>query len=907
MRTLTLADELSRQGSTVVFVCKRQEGNPYSVITERGYPVEEIENDEEWIARKCPLLGLPEGVLPEILLVDNYGIDRELEAKFRPFFNKIAVIDDLNDRVHDCDLLIDPNFHGADFLNSNKVRVLGNPRKLIGPEYALLRRQFTEGRQKQQLTPTIEKSVVLSPLIFFGGTDPRGDTLRFLQAYEQALKNTKNSQNVTPHLLLSQSLADKSEILDLAARTGVVTVINPKNVADVMEKCDFYLGSGGTVTYERMSLGLTGWVISVASNQDEISAALAEVGAQYFLGSSEDVNYLELCQNLLRGVTVPHQMREICLKLVDGKGAERVAEQLLLLGKNRILFVSPFSGILPHSISDFRVARVLQQDGFQIDYLSCGAVLSEFCVSMSAAGLERTSSENEKKTACKVCQKCSDVLSKPFNRKWLLSSEHSKVVSEYQRFLSRFTKEDFYHYRYQGIEVGKYASYESLLKYKKKSLQFSDDEYRDVALNVQQCIQMIETLSQLQEEIGGWESAVVYNSYYGVNAVAREFLKMRGVKVFSIHAGPNLSYFYDSLLVAREHNLNYYLDLKAKWDAADGPPVSLREKKMLDQHFDELFKGKSAFVYSRPVGSQSIDVRTFYKIPSASKLVLAAMSSYDERFAAQFVGAIDPPSDAVFPDQASWIKSLINFAERNPDVFVLIRVHPREFPNKREGYTSEHARELSEIFKQMPANAAVNWPEDNISLYELLLQSHVLVSAWSSVAKEATLLGLPALSYMSKPLLFPSSLIHVGKDENEYHKKLRELCDKGWSLEKAIGMMRWLVSEQIREVVFVGRHLFQNRSFLLRAIEKVIRTISIKWYVKWLTVKPRGIDRQKIELLFSGDSQRKLSAPQEKTDVQDTSKDYQTLVQLRAKLIERIISNSDSEVLNSWRDPIASK
>ncbi|NDD03332.1 MAG: UDP-2,4-diacetamido-2,4,6-trideoxy-beta-L-altropyranose hydrolase [Proteobacteria bacterium] len=803
MRTLTLADELSRQGSTVVFVCKRQEGNPYSVITERGYPVEEIENDEEWIARKCPLLGLPEGVLPEILLVDNYGIDRELEAKFRPFFNKIAVIDDLNDRVHDCDLLIDPNFHGADFLNSNKVRVLGNPRKLIGPEYALLRRQFTEGRQKQQLTPTIEKSVVLSPLIFFGGTDPRGDTLRFLQAYEQALKNTKNSQNVTPHLLLSQSLADKSEILDLAARTGVVTVINPKNVADVMEKCDFYLGSGGTVTYERMSLGLTGWVISVASNQDEISAALAEVGAQYFLGSSEDVNYLELCQNLLRGVTVPHQMREICLKLVDGKGAERVAEQLLLLGKNRILFVSPFSGILPHSISDFRVARVLQQDGFQIDYLSCGAVLSEFCVSMSAAGLERTSSENEKKTACKVCQKCSDVLSKPFNRKWLLSSEHSKVVSEYQRFLSRFTKEDFYHYRYQGIEVGKYASYESLLKYKKKSLQFSDDEYRDVALNVQQCIQMIETLSQLQEEIGGWESAVVYNSYYGVNAVAREFLKMRGVKVFSIHAGPNLSYFYDSLLVAREHNLNYYLDLKAKWDAADGPPVSLREKKMLDQH--------------------------------------------------------------------------------------------------------EHARELSEIFKQMPANAAVNWPEDNISLYELLLQSHVLVSAWSSVAKEATLLGLPALSYMSKPLLFPSSLIHVGKDENEYHKKLRELCDKGWSLEKAIGMMRWLVSEQIREVVFVGRHLFQNRSFLLRAIEKVIRTISIKWYVKWLTVKPRGIDRQKIELLFSGDSQRKLSAPQEKTDVQDTSKDYQTLVQLRAKLIERIISNSDSEVLNSWRDPIASK
>ncbi len=148
------------------------------------------------------------------------------------------------------------------------------------------------------------------------------------------------------------------------------------------------------------------------------------------------------------------------------------------------------------------------------------------------------------------------------------------------------------------------------------------------------------------------------------------------------------------------------------------------------------------------------------------------MSSYDERFSAESTLGIKPIKDLMFPSQIEWIMSLIEYVKNREELFLIIRVHPRDFPNQRDSVTSEHSKKLKEAFSQLPSNAIVNWPEEKISLYDLKDGTDVFLNAWSMAGVEMTILGKPVVIYSSELVAYPDDLNFIGKTIPDYFNKI---------------------------------------------------------------------------------------------------------------------------------------
>ncbi len=184
--------------------------------------------------------------------------------------------------------------------------------------------------------------------------------------------------------------------------------------------------------------------------------------------------------------------------------------------------------------------------------------------------------------------------------------------------------------------------------------------------------------------------------------------------------------------------------------------------------------------------------------PPGKKVLLAALSSYDELFAADASGFGWSIQSPVFDDQIDWVQWLFDFAKRRPDVHVIVRVHPREFPIGNIGPRSEHALMLEKAFVNHPDNVSINLPTDGIALYELLVGTDAVLIAWSSAGMEAGMLGIPVVTWFGEAMLFPGSLTFEAKSRGEYGAMVDAALASPWSLERARLFYRWAVMMLVR-------------------------------------------------------------------------------------------------------------
>src|SRR5579883_156521 len=191
MRCLVLAERLSARGVGVTFVADDFGDRVTDVIRERGYALRLFPasgTGEPWLGSDLPteiraMRELIEGLAHPLdwLIVDNYGIDARWERALRPYARKIMVIDDLADRPHDCDVLLDQN--ECDDLEHRYVRLVApSTVRFLGASYALLRREFIEAGRSLR----IRDGRVRRILIAFGATDPTGETKKALRALRLA-------------------------------------------------------------------------------------------------------------------------------------------------------------------------------------------------------------------------------------------------------------------------------------------------------------------------------------------------------------------------------------------------------------------------------------------------------------------------------------------------------------------------------------------------------------------------------------------------------------------------------------------------------------------------------------------------------------------------------------------------
>ena len=307
VRCLTLADKLREFDCDITFMSRELPGNMNAEIEQARFPVrrEEALGESEW----------------DWLVIDRYHLDRNYEASARLSAKRILVIDDLANRAHDCDLLLDQNLYD-DMKTRYSGLVPGNCQTLTGPRYSLLRTEFSEARLQVSRGDELRRL-----LVFFGGSDPTNETMKVMKAIG---KFDRAGLAVDVLVGLSNPFCEELEaIVQLVPNVALHKFTN--RISELMLKADLAIGGGGATSWERCCLGLPSVTIAIAENQVELSQALADNGYQIYLGESESVtektviDALDRCIFDFSGMAA---MGRKGMELVDGKGADRVVSAM---------------------------------------------------------------------------------------------------------------------------------------------------------------------------------------------------------------------------------------------------------------------------------------------------------------------------------------------------------------------------------------------------------------------------------------------------------------------------------------------------------------------------------------------------------------------------------------------------
>ncbi|HBR21702.1 MAG TPA: UDP-2,4-diacetamido-2,4,6-trideoxy-beta-L-altropyranose hydrolase [Nitrospiraceae bacterium] len=323
VRCLTLADELRSKGADVRFICREDNGNLIDFIKKKNYEVYPLPAgiDSYKDLKLTEEILKEQDKMPEVLIVDHYGIDVKWESPIRKVVKKIMVIDDLANRRHDCALLLDQNYS----LNADRYKGLvpDNCAKLLGPKYALLRPQFQKARENLQERNGEVKRI----LVFFGGADPTNETCKALRAIKML-----DRPDIATDVVIGSCNPHRAEIEAIASHmSNTFCHFDVENMAELMAHADLCLGASGSTTWERCCLGLPSIVMILADNQKDIAEELEKEGVIVNLGWHKKVKEEAIAEAILELIKNPEKAKAMSAKgmnTVDGYGAGKVIDAM---------------------------------------------------------------------------------------------------------------------------------------------------------------------------------------------------------------------------------------------------------------------------------------------------------------------------------------------------------------------------------------------------------------------------------------------------------------------------------------------------------------------------------------------------------------------------------------------------
>jgi UDP-2,4-diacetamido-2,4,6-trideoxy-beta-L-altropyranose hydrolase len=307
MRCLTLAQSLRDKGDSVYFVCREESGHLCDVVESRGFRCSRLSclpvRPDSSSLNSAPLLDAfreadarqtgaaieSHGREPDLLVVDHYMLDRSWESVLRPKVGHIFVIDDLADRMHDCDLLLDQNLHDGPALRYSAL-VSESTRVFVGPEYALLRPEFCAVRAVPRTRG------VRRILSFFGGVDSTNESLKIVQALRLI-----GSRAPQTDLVLGSTNPHAESVLNAAKDLACVNVLRQTaDMAKLMREADLGLGTCGVAAWERCCVGLPSLVVVSADNQRDDARILHSMGAARNLGDASGISVEHWVESIRR-------------------------------------------------------------------------------------------------------------------------------------------------------------------------------------------------------------------------------------------------------------------------------------------------------------------------------------------------------------------------------------------------------------------------------------------------------------------------------------------------------------------------------------------------------------------------------------------------------------------------------
>ena len=342
MRCLTLAEALRESGNEVSVISRDLPGNMIEQIEGRGIPVKRLPAPEgapptgspahaawagvAWEKDAGETRALLQEIRPDWLVVDHYAFDERWEKAVREDGMRVMAVDDLADRLHDCDLLLDQNLgrDAADY----KLLVPDHCKLLTGPRYALLRPEFA-ARRSESLARRKDGQLE-HILVSMGGIDKDNVTARVLKILEDFELPAECQLTV----VMGHNSPWFDEVSTLAAKSCLPTKLlrGVESMATLMSEADLAIGGAGVSTWERCAMGLPTVLVTMAENQLLISREMVNEKAALNGGAGENPTFAIDFRSAIEEILQPGKLEELqkrAVQLCDGDGVARLMLEIV--------------------------------------------------------------------------------------------------------------------------------------------------------------------------------------------------------------------------------------------------------------------------------------------------------------------------------------------------------------------------------------------------------------------------------------------------------------------------------------------------------------------------------------------------------------------------------------------------
>ena len=323
MRCLTLARALRRLGWRCDFAVNPEAPEVVPALARERPQLLAPGNDDPENLRRL----WPDGV--DWLVVDHYGLDAAWESRCRPWARSLLAIDDLANRPHDCDVLLDQTFGRQPEDYAQLVPT--SCRVLTGTAQALLRPGFVRARPAS-LARRAAATGLRRLVVSLGGTDPENHTAAALRGIAQC------DPGLAVDVVLGSAAPHLAEVRRQIARMPQEAQLHVDVTAmeDLLSAADLAVGAAGTATWERCCLGLPTLLVVIAPNQRLVAEAVAGAGAARLLtGPREELatQITEALREFAANNGPLRAMGERAAEICDGRGCDRLGLELVARGR----------------------------------------------------------------------------------------------------------------------------------------------------------------------------------------------------------------------------------------------------------------------------------------------------------------------------------------------------------------------------------------------------------------------------------------------------------------------------------------------------------------------------------------------------------------------------------------------
>jgi UDP-2,4-diacetamido-2,4,6-trideoxy-beta-L-altropyranose hydrolase len=327
-RCLRLAEKLKILGYETIFILDKIDSK--LIIDFGDFKYFQLYTDganfKNELADAVLFLELIEDYRPIAVIVDDYRISKDWETLIKKEF-PLFVLDDENNRFHNCDILIDSNWRGDETYDRYLGLTPKNTIRLLGPKYIIL-----SDTQDANITTSLINTRINDPslVISFGGG---GDMRELLRLVKSIFENRHNKFNIPIRVIIGPYTINSEYILAYASlNKQVIALKGLDNLDNVLSKSSLYIGAAGTTLYEALTCKLPCITFSLADNQKYIHKYLEDIGHYFHFNDYYKLSLDSLAEFIWISVDNIERVTSLYLKnpkvQIDRNGAARIADSI---------------------------------------------------------------------------------------------------------------------------------------------------------------------------------------------------------------------------------------------------------------------------------------------------------------------------------------------------------------------------------------------------------------------------------------------------------------------------------------------------------------------------------------------------------------------------------------------------